>query len=144
MYLSIGNDMAVRDRSIIGIFDLDNTSTSKRTREFLDKAEMDGEVVPCDDLPKSFVLTSEYGFTRVRLTSLNPATLEKGWAWGWKKKNWIKSDKKPALNPDLWDVLLSLTMKHELHYHWVKGHATNPKNNRCDELAVSEWKKLKG
>ena len=62
---------------------------------------------------------------------------------GWKKKNWIKSDKKPALNPDLWDVLLQLTMKHEVHYHWVKGHATNPKNNRCDELAVSEWKKLK-
>lgn len=77
MYLSIGNDMAVRDKSIIGIFDLDNTSTSKRTREFLDRAERDGEVVPCDDLPKSFVLTSEYGFTRVRLTSLNSATLEK-------------------------------------------------------------------
>ena len=77
MYLSIGNDTAVRDRSIIGIFDLDNTSTSKRTREFLEKAEKDGEVVPCDDLPKSFVLTSEYGFTRVRLTSLNTATLEK-------------------------------------------------------------------
>ena len=59
MYLSIGNDMAVRDRSIIGIFDLDNTSTSKRTREFLEKSEQEGEVVPCDDLPKSFVLTQE-------------------------------------------------------------------------------------
>ena len=34
-------------------------------------------------------------------------------------------------------------MKHEVHYHWVKGHATNPKNNRCDEMAVNEWKKLK-
>lgn len=77
MYLSIGNDMAVRDKSIIGIFDLDNTSTSKRTREFLDRAEKEGEVVPCDDLPKSFVLTVEYGFTRVRLTTLNAATLEK-------------------------------------------------------------------
>ena len=143
MYLSIGNDMAVRDKSIIGIFDLDNTSTSRRTREFLDRAEQEGEVVPCDDLPKSFVLTSEYGFTRVRLTSLSSSTLEKGWAWGWKKKGWIKSDKKPALNPDLWEILLSLTMKHEVHYHWVKGHAENPKNNRCDELAVSEWKKLK-
>ena len=54
--------------------------------------------------------------------------LEKGWAWGWKKKNWIKSDKRKALNPDLWDVLLALTQKHEVHYHWVKGHATNPKN----------------
>ena len=77
MYLNIGNDMAVRDRSIIGIFDMDNTSTSRRTREFLERAEQEGEVVPCDDLPKSFVLTSEYGFTRVRLTALNAATLEK-------------------------------------------------------------------
>jgi hypothetical protein len=77
MYLNIGSDMAVRDRSIIGIFDMDNTSTSKRTREFLSKAEKDGEVVPCDDLPKSFVLTAEYGFSRVYLTSLSSATLEK-------------------------------------------------------------------
>ena len=77
MYLSIGNDMAVRDRSIIGIFDLDNTSPSKRTREFLEKAEQEGQVVPCDDLPKSFVLTSEYGFSRVHLTALASATLEK-------------------------------------------------------------------
>lgn len=77
MYLSIGNDFAVRDKNVIGIFDLDNTSTSKRTREFLDWAEREGEVVPCDDLPKSFVLTSEYGFSRVRLTELSAATLEK-------------------------------------------------------------------
>ena len=69
--------------------------------------------------------------------------LEKGWAWGWKKKGWIKSDKKPALNPDLWEELLQLTMRHELHYHWVKGHADNPKNNPCDEMAVAEWKKFK-
>ena len=69
--------MAVREKSIIGIFDLDNTSTSKRTREFLDKAEQEGQVVPCDDLPKSFVLTSEYGFNRVHLTSFASATLEK-------------------------------------------------------------------
>jgi len=77
MYLSIGNDMAVRDRAVIGIFDLDNTSTSKRTREFLDRAEKEGQVVPCDDLPKSFILTSEYGFNRVHLTTLSSATLEK-------------------------------------------------------------------
>ena len=77
MYLSIGNDMAVREKSIIGIFDLDNTSTSKRTREFLEAAEKEGEVVPCDDLPKSFVLTSEYGFHKVWLTALSSATLEK-------------------------------------------------------------------
>ena len=69
--------------------------------------------------------------------------LQKGWAASWQKRGWIKSDKKPALNPDLWERLLELTAKHEMHYHWVKGHAENPKNNRCDELAVMEWKKLK-
>ena len=77
MYLSIGNDMAVRDRSIVGIFDMDNTSTSMRTREFLKKAEQEGEVIPCDDLPKAYVVTAEYGFHRVHLTSLNTSTLEK-------------------------------------------------------------------
>ena len=77
MYLSIGNDMAVRESSIIGIFDMDNTSTSKRTREFLSKAEKEGQVIPCDDLPKSFVLTQEYGMIRVYLTALSAATLEK-------------------------------------------------------------------
>ena len=77
MYLSIGNDMAVRDSAIIGIFDMDNTSTSKRTREFLSKAEKEGQVIPCDDLPKSFVLTVEYGFPKVHLTSLSASTLEK-------------------------------------------------------------------
>lgn len=69
--------------------------------------------------------------------------LSKGWAKGWKSRGWVKSDKKPALNPDLWDRLLSLTEYHDVHYHWVKGHAENPYNNRCDELAVNEWKKRK-
>ena len=77
MYMNIGNDMAVRESSILGIFDLDNTSTSKRTRVFLEKAEREGMVVPCDDLPKSFILTAEYGFTRVYLTALSAPTLEK-------------------------------------------------------------------
>ena len=77
MYLSIGNDMAVRDSSIIGIFDMDNTTYSKRTVAFLNQAEKDGIIVPCDDLPKSFVLTAEYGLTRVHLTSLNSYTLDK-------------------------------------------------------------------
>lgn len=62
--------------------------------------------------------------------------LEKGWARSWRSRGWIKSDKKPALNPDLWERLLNLTERHEVHCHWVKGHADNPYNNRCDELAV--------
>ena len=68
--------------------------------------------------------------------------LEKGWAAGWRRRGWIKSDKKPALNPDLWETLLALTERHEMRYHWVKGHADNPYNNRCDELAVAAREKL--
>ena len=64
--------------------------------------------------------------------------LNKGWAESWRKKNWIKSDKKPALNPDLWERLLDLTAVHTMRYHWVKGHADNEYNNRCDALAVAE------
>jgi len=64
--------------------------------------------------------------------------LSKGWAASWRKNGWRKADKKPALNPDLWERLLNLTEKHELSYHWVKGHADNPYNNRCDQLAVAQ------
>ena len=70
--------------------------------------------------------------------------LEKGWAAGWQKRGWVKADKKPALNPDLWQRLLELCQIHQVRCHWVKGHAENPKNNRCDELAVAQWKRLKG
>lgn len=68
--------------------------------------------------------------------------LEKGWAESWRKNGWRKSDRKPALNPDLWDVLLNLTAEHEIRYHWVKGHAENELNNRCDALAVAAREKL--
>ncbi len=68
--------------------------------------------------------------------------LSKGWAYGWRKKGWIKSDKKPALNPDLWGELLDLCAVHEMSYHWVKGHAENEYNNRCDALAVAEREKF--
>ena len=77
MYLPIGNDMAVRSSAVIGIFDMDNTSTSRRTRLFLEKAQKNGEVVSCDDLPKSFILAVEYGMTRVYESALSSAILEK-------------------------------------------------------------------
>lgn len=77
MYLPIGGDMAVRDSSIVGIFDLDNCSYEKRTREFLTKAEQNGEVIPVTDkLPKSFIVTSEYGLNRVYLVQFNSTVLE--------------------------------------------------------------------
>ena len=69
--------------------------------------------------------------------------ITKGWAKGWRARGWVKSDKKPAKNPELWGRLLDLLDKHEVRFHWVKGHADNPYNNRCDELAVGEYQKYK-
>ena len=77
MYLPIGHDMSVRTSSVVGIFDLDNTTTSPRTRLFLEKAQKEGMVVPCDDLPKSFIVTVEYGMTKVYESTLSSYTLEK-------------------------------------------------------------------
>ena len=68
--------------------------------------------------------------------------LEKRWVYGWRSRGWKKSDRKPALNVDLWERLLPLIERHRVNYHWVKGHAENEKNNRCDEMAVAESKKF--
>ncbi|MBT1065159.1 ribonuclease HI [Bowmanella sp. Y26] len=57
------------------------------------------------------------------------------WINNWKKNGWRTSDKKPVKNVDLWQELDSLVSKHKIHWHWVKGHAGHPENERCDELA---------
>ena len=62
----------------------------------------------------------------------------KGWVYGWKKRGWVKADKKPALNSDLWEKLLPLLEKHDVTFNWVRGHAGHPENERCDRLAVAE------
>jgi len=67
--------------------------------------------------------------------------INKGWAKNWKKNGWIKSDKKPAINPDLWEKLLDLISGLDITFVWVKGHAGNPLNERCDELAVASARK---
>ena len=78
MYIPIGGDMAVREETILGIFDLDNCSWSKHTRNFLAQAEKEGTVIPvCDDIPKSFIITREMGMDRVYLTQFSAATIEK-------------------------------------------------------------------
>ena len=69
-------------------------------------------------------------------------SVTKGWAKGWKAKGWIKSDKKPALNVDLWEKLLDLLEVHNVRFVWVKGHAGHPENERCDQLAVMERDKF--
>ena len=68
--------------------------------------------------------------------------LEKGWVYKWRQNGWRKPDKKPALNVDLWERLLALLETHEVRLHWVRGHADNACNNRCDALAVAESRKF--
>lgn len=70
-------------------------------------------------------------------------SINNGWAQSWKNNNWIKKDKKPALNANLWEKLLNLTEKHSVKINWVKGHAGHPENERCDELATGAIKNLK-
>ena len=70
-------------------------------------------------------------------------SLQKGWAKSWRARGWRKADKKPALNPDLWERLLKLCDYQSVTLHWVKGHAENEFNNRCDQLAVAESSKRK-
>lgn len=69
--------------------------------------------------------------------------ITKDWARGWRAKGWKKSDGKPALNIDLWEKVLELDEYHEIEYIWVKGHAGNPYNERCDRLAVAYYESLK-
>ncbi|MDE6660032.1 MAG: ribonuclease HI [Eubacterium sp.] len=64
------------------------------------------------------------------------------WVYSWKKNNWKKADKKPALNIDLWEKLLELLEIHNVTFVWVRGHNGHPYNERCDTLAVNEYLKL--
>ena len=68
--------------------------------------------------------------------------LKLGWAKKWQKNNWMRTNKDPALNADLWKELLSLYDKHKVEIVWVKGHAGHPENERCDRLAVAEAAKF--
>ncbi len=63
--------------------------------------------------------------------------INEGWAKRWKKKGWHRSGSTKALNPDLWEKLLALCEKHQVEFVWVKGHAGNPENERCDQLSYA-------
>lgn len=84
---------------------------------------------PCD-----ITLTSDSKYVLDALTN--------GWAESWRAKGWKKADKSPALNPDLWETLLTEVKKHNITYVWVKGHAGHPYNERCDEMAQNESAKF--
>jgi ribonuclease HI len=61
--------------------------------------------------------------------------MEKGWAQKWRQNGWRKPDRRPAMNPDLWERLLDLCSRREVRFAWVRGHAGNAENERCDALA---------
>ena len=65
-----------------------------------------------------------------------------GWLENWLRRGWKTSDKKPVKNQDLWQRLYELTQKHEITWQWVRGHANDERNNRCDELAVAARLKI--
>ena len=69
--------------------------------------------------------------------------IQQGWAKKWRANGWMRNKKDKAMNPDLWQTLLELLEVHQVKFRWVKGHAENPYNNRCDELAVAESQKYK-
>lgn len=69
-------------------------------------------------------------------------SVEKGWLFNWAKNNWIKSDKKPVKNVELWGELLKYLKIHSIKFIKVKGHSDNEYNNRCDKLAVEAYKNL--
>jgi ribonuclease HI len=62
--------------------------------------------------------------------------VQRGWARRWQKNNWYRNVREKALNTDLWSELLSLLEKHQVKFHWVRGHGGHPENERCDHLAV--------
>lgn len=68
--------------------------------------------------------------------------INQGWLESWQKRNWKKADGKPVLNPQLWQELQSLLEIHNVTFEWIKGHAGHPFNERCDKIAVDEYKKL--
>ncbi len=74
---------------------------------------------------------------RVRLTT-DSEYLKKGmteWLEGWVRRGWKNAQKKEVANRDLWERLLELSRRHRVEWHWVRGHAGHPENERCDELA---------
>ena len=68
-------------------------------------------------------------------------SITKKWVYSWQKRGWKKSSGEKALNIDLWEKMLELLEKHEVHFNWVKGHADNKYNEICDRLAVAQTQK---
>jgi len=68
--------------------------------------------------------------------------VQKKWLYGWKKRGWKNSQNDPTPNVDLWERLLPLLDTHKVTFHWIRGHSGHPENERCDALAVAQYKNM--
>jgi ribonuclease HI len=68
----------------------------------------------------------------------------KGWIQGWTRRGWKKADKKPVENRELWEQMIDAMKPHSVFWHKVKGHSTDERNNRVDQLAVQAYKQRHG
>jgi len=64
------------------------------------------------------------------------------WVDGWKKRGWVTASKKPVRNAELWHSLIEVASRHEVEWHWVKGHSGHPENERVDQLASDEAERV--
>jgi len=92
------------------------------------RMELIGAIAGLESLtrPCKVVLTTDSQYVKKGITE---------WIQNWVKKGWKNSQRKDVANRDLWERLLQLTEKHEVEWHWVRGHAGHPENERCDALA---------
>lgn len=70
------------------------------------------------------------------------SAINQGWLESWKRRGWKKADRSPVLNQELWQQLDGQLARHQVCFHWVKGHADNALNNRCDQLAVAQTRRF--
>ena len=93
------------------------------------RMEMMGAISALNALkrPCHVILTTDSNYVRDGITK---------WVHGWKRNGWKTADRKPVKNADLWQALIEAAQPHKIDWHWVKGHAGHPENERCDALAV--------
>lgn len=92
------------------------------------RMEMMGAIAALKALkrPCHVILTTDSNYVRDGITK---------WVHGWKRNGWKTADRKPVKNADLWQALIEAVKPHQVEWHWVKGHAGHPENERADALA---------
>lgn len=92
------------------------------------RMEMMGAIAALNALkrPCHVILTTDSNYVRDGITK---------WVHGWKRNGWKTADRKPVKNADLWQALVEAARPHRIEWHWVKGHAGHPENERADQLA---------